>query len=302
MHSTRNARPAVLAFILSAALMTGLAGCAIGGNKYADAANRLSTPTLLMTEASKGHSQYVGILLSDGVDPNETGTDIRTLRLIASHLDDEQASDLLLGEGVSWSPFKDSDMTPLMAATTGANADIVAALLKMRANPNAKTTRGFTALSIAALEGNTRIVNMLLDGGAKVNAKTRGGATALMIAALRGDTESAGVLIQRGANVNTPAKNGWTPLLTAIRKGNSETAMLLLNNNADPNDRDKNGFTPLMAAASAGDRAVVETLLTKGAKTDITNNAGLTALALADQDGNANADIVELLKHAEAVQ
>ncbi len=277
-----------------------ISGCsAYGGNKYA-ASTGYGTP-VMMAEAGKGNTRYVTILLSDGSDPNETGTDPATLRLIEGYVRDEQWAGLLLGEDVEWSPFMDTNMTPLMAAITAGSGDTARLLLKMRANPNVKTARGFTPLTICALAENPRLLNILLDGGAKINSKTRGGATALMIATMNDDRIIAQTLISRGADIDAATRSGETPLLLAIRQGKTEMAQFLLECNADPNARDKSGTTPLMAAAQAGNIKIVEALLAKGAEVKRKNKEGSTALAIA-QENKVKPEVVEALEKAELVE
>jgi ankyrin repeat protein len=76
-----------------------------------------------------------------------------------------------------------------MAANKGAlggapapTASIVRLLLDNRADVNAMTDEGATALMYAAQKCDEGIVQMLLDKGAKVNVKTNAGVGALMVA------------------------------------------------------------------------------------------------------------------------
>ena len=58
-----------------------------------------------------------------------------------------------------------------------------------RADVNAKTSYGWTALHLAAAKGHTEIVRLLISNKADVNAKTPDGWTALHWAAKNGHTE-----------------------------------------------------------------------------------------------------------------
>lgn len=62
-------------------------------------------------------------------------------------------------------------------------------LLSLEAcDPCVRTTKGETALHLAALRGDERVCQTLIDGGCTPEAVTREGKTALHLAAERGES------------------------------------------------------------------------------------------------------------------
>lgn len=102
--------------------------------------------------------------------------------------------------------------TPLIAAATFGNADVVKFLLANGAEVNMRNEREETALMVAAEHGQTEVVRVLLANGADVNAKDNLGHTALMIAAASASVEIVKMLLAAGADRNAVNDMGETAL------------------------------------------------------------------------------------------
>src|SRR5262245_51627992 len=108
----------------------------------------------------------------------------------------------------------------VLPAVTKADPKAVQAAVKKGADVNAKDSKGFTALMIAAEKGLTPIVQVLLDKGADANDKEpKQGRTALMLAAGNGHLETVQALLAKGADVQEKDVNGRTALIIAADKG-----------------------------------------------------------------------------------
>lgn len=149
--------------------------------------------------------------------------------------------------------------TPLQAAASQGNEDLVYLFLKQGANVNsrARGDRGMTALQAIcwwdpATEQEHRrkmtICELLLSSGADINAApARGyGNTALQAAVTRGDLELVTILVRDGAHVNAPPAIGGNyddcALDAAARYGRLDIAKLLLDANALSENRGKTGY------------------------------------------------------------
>ena len=75
-------------------------------------------------------------------------------------------------------------------------------------------------------------LNYLVHRGADVNVKTSKGETALSIAAERGNVECVELLLQQNAFVDVENKNRETPLMLACRSGHLEIVRVLLDHGA----------------------------------------------------------------------
>jgi hypothetical protein len=96
-------------------------------------------------------------------------------------------------------------------------------------------TDEFTPIMWAALNGHTEIVKVLLANRADVNAKTSNGHTALMC--VTKGTSIGTMLLAAGADVNASRDDGLTPLIQAVLTGNREMVTALLAKEADVNAR-----------------------------------------------------------------
>jgi ankyrin repeat protein len=163
--------------------------------------------------------------------------------------------------------------TPLMTCAATGTVDGVRLLLAQGADVNAKEeVQKQTALMWAAAERHSDVVRTLIDHKADLQARTRKGFTALHFAAREGDQESVRLLLAAGVDVNIRSRPeatdkaappgprvggpsyemtvsaGSTPLLVATVRAQVPMALYLLEQGADPNVDDA-GFTPLHWAA-----------------------------------------------------
>jgi len=124
--------------------------------------------------------------------------------------------------------------SPFMYAVLYGDADLLAKLLLLGADPNRCNDAGATPLMWAARDlPKTRL---LLDHRADVNARSEDHRTPLMIAARRpGAAPIVKLLLDRGANPNPNGKPvaESSPLLEALTSGDEKIVKLLLNHGAD---------------------------------------------------------------------
>lgn len=137
----------------------------------------------LQEAAKRGNIEIANLLLKNGADINTPCKLGRT----ALHFAVEQGhcsmvrSLIEAGADVSISDTGSyRGHTPLLYAVQG-HEEIVAILISARADVNAKTTDGKTALILAAQLGHKDIVRMLLDAGADVNVIDDSGLTILQL-------------------------------------------------------------------------------------------------------------------------
>ncbi len=163
----------------------------------------------------------------------------------AAFLGNEKMVNLLLEEGVSIDEFDPMDRsTALHFAAEEGHAEIVGALLKKGANPNAlsyvgyRSDWGYSPILEPLAAGNVEIVRLLLDNGTDPNIK-QGDAT---------KTE-----FEEGRDVRE------TLLGMAAAKNYVEIAELLLAAGADPK-LESNGKKPIDIAREKGHQAMIALL------------------------------------------
>lgn len=225
-------------------------------------------------------------------------TEPRTQAFVdAIHRQDLSAVEKALKEDVTLARSADAaGSTALMHAAYAGTLDIMRALLKAGAAPNARNERQASALHWAVADPAK--VKLLISAGVDLNAKTSEGRTPLFLAAMQPEgTAVAQVLLEAGADPNARTLTGVTPLVPAT--GSSiATVRALLAKGADPDARSATGATPLMAAAFESTEAVA-LLVARGADVNARTKRGETALANAANRGNLNSAKLLLDKGAD---
>jgi len=169
----------------------------------------------------------------------------------------ERMVDQLLSGGANPNLARTSGMTPLFDAIDVASPRLVTTLIAHGANVNARTTKTrITPLMWAIGEGQPDLAKLLLDAKADVQAVTTDGFSALTFAARVGDVNTAKLLVAAGLPVNETGAStslGASPgrvhaLPYAALAGQDAFAMFLLDQGADANAT-LAGVTALHAAA-----------------------------------------------------
>jgi len=160
-------------------------------------------------------------------------------------------------------------------AVANDRAPMVKALLDRGMDPNTVDPKGEPALVVAARAGYSATIDVLLAGRADVNARSGFGDTALMMAALNGHDDIVRKLRARGGVLEG---RGWTPLIYAATGGHDKIVTYLIGEGSNINAVSPNGTTALMMAVREGRVSTAELLLARGANPNVRNQDGASAL------------------------
>lgn len=201
--------------------------------------------------------------------------------------------------------------TPLLQLVA-TDLDKTKLVLGRGADVNARTSTGFTALTVAAnYRGTTEVVRTLLAHGARIertvkDAKGNIDTTVplpLFLASGTGEVEKARLLVDHGDPVDgiwTRPGGKYTPLMNAIDMGDAAMVRYLLDAGADIHGRDRRGLDPLSRAVLSNYTDVAKVLIEKGADVNSPDGASYTPLEYAARLDWGNAEMVELLIGAGA--
>jgi ankyrin repeat protein len=152
----------------------------------------------------------------------------------------------------------------------------------------------------AARNQDAKAVGSLLSQKADVNARSSDGSTALLWLAHWNDAATADLLLRAGADANTANDFGMTPLSQACTNGSFEFVRLLLKSGANPNTAIATGETPLMTCAKTGNADAVRLLVEYGAAVNAKEPAqGQTALMWAAAERHSNVVSALIASHAD---
>src|SRR5882762_11387755 len=190
-------------------------------------------------------------------------------------------------------------MASLMAAgVTAASGDLVEAarnqdqeqirtLLNQRADVNARSGDGSTALLWAAHWNALETAALLIRAGADANAANDFRMTPLSEACTNGNAAFVDLLLKAGANPDTPIGTGETPLMTCARTGSADAVRMLLVHGADVNAKEPTqNQTALMWAAAQHHSKVAQVLIEVNADLQAHSKSGFTALHFAARMGD----------------
>lgn len=169
----------------------------------------------------------------------------------------------------------------LMDAAYLGNLDVVCLLVTRGAEVNLQSSKGETALSVAATNERDDVMQFLLTQGASIDLKGNDYWTPLIYAADNGKPRATRLLLKHGALVDATEKQLWTALMLAASKGHTKTVQILIDHGARLDKVNEDKRTALMIAASEGHVDCVRVLKENGASLGVTDKDNRTALMLA---------------------
>lgn len=148
---------------------------------------------------------------------------------------------------------------PLEKAARDGSQETFDILLAAGADPNGRSTGGFTALHAAARRGSLGVIKGLLAAGADPNLLSDAGGAPIEFAARWGHREELEALIAGGADLRLA-------LHSAATGGHVEIIQLLFDLGADPKGLNLDGHTTLVGAVNDEHLQATELLLAAGAR------------------------------------
>ena len=180
-------------------------------------------------------------------------------------------------------------ISPLLIALYHGKNDIATAILRREPKLN---------VFEASAAGDAARVREMVGDRAQANAVSPDGYSALGLAAFFKRREVVRYLLDQGADPRPASRQGgFTPLHSAVAtdagRADVEIVRMLLEKGADPNAKSQSGATPLHTVAFTGDRNGLDLMLKHGADPAIKNNDGRTAADIARERGNQ--EVADLL-------
>ncbi|XP_057324417.1 26S proteasome non-ATPase regulatory subunit 10-like [Microplitis mediator] len=167
-------------------------------------------------------------------------------------------------------------------AALGGHNDLVKHLLSAGSPVDSQDDSNMTPLILASSAGRDKVVNTLIAEGANVNAQTTEGHSALQYAASKNWQAICVKLVENSADINISDKRGATPLHRAASKGNIEVLKFLLAQEGLKIDQqDMYGNTALHLACEEDRQQEAKLLVTHGANFELANKERKTPLDLA---------------------
>jgi ankyrin repeat protein len=163
----------------------------------------------------------------------------------------------------------------------------IRALLAHKADVNAPSSDGSTALLWLAHWNDLDTANLLLGAGADANIANEFRMTPLSEACTNGDAALVRSLLKSGANPNTPIATGEPPLMTCARSGSADAVRMLIEYGAAVNAKEPSeGQTALMWAAAERHPDVVKAFIDAHADLKANTKHGFTAIHFAAREGD----------------
>ena len=199
-----------------------------------------------------------------------------SLMIIAAERGDTRLIQLLI-DAAAIDLQNNDGWTPLIAATSAGQIEVVRLLLAAGADPNLQSQELETGLHLAAIEGDGDLVRLLIGHGAKTEPITGLGDTPLVLATLHGHTAAVAAILESYPDLGVH-QQGVTAFGLAIVNQSTEIAQLLLAAGVSPVQIFKGGQTPLIISAIHGNLELVRSIVDAKVDLDIRDDSGATAL------------------------
>jgi ankyrin repeat protein len=188
----------------------------------------------------------------------------------AARKQDPKAVRTLVSEKADVNARSADGSTALLWLAHWNDLDTAEVLLGAGADANTANDFQMTPLAEACINGNGALVRLLLKSGAKPNTAIATGETPLMTCAKTGSEDAVRMLVEYGAAVNAkePAQN-QTALMWAAAERHPSVVKALIEAHADLNASTKQGFTAMHFAARVGDQETVRVLLAAGVNINV---------------------------------
>jgi ankyrin repeat protein len=251
--------------------------------------------TALMWAAGQGRDDVMKLLLDRGANAHAQARDGSEPLIFAAGFGKISTAQMLITAGANANQ-PSGHTTPLIAAATGNQPEMVVFLLSQRVDINARDSEGCTALFYAANNSKNEdannatlpLVRILLKEGAKVDIRANDGTTALIWAAGKGEAQVCEALLDAGVDLNAADKEGKSVLTHAVEGGaDPALATTLVSRGAKVDAQDAAGETALLKACRRKRAGMAQALLQAGAKPNLQDNQGTTALMIAAAYGNS---------------
>src|SRR5207244_1002252 len=149
------------------------AGLLIRAGADANAANDFRM-TALSQACTNGSAPFVDLLLKAGANPNTpVATGVPPIMTCARSGSTDAVRMLLAGDADVNAKEPAQNQTALMWAAAEHHPDVVRTLIEAKADLQARTKKGFTALHFAAREGDLESVRLLLAAGVNVDIRSQ---------------------------------------------------------------------------------------------------------------------------------
>jgi ankyrin repeat protein len=225
---------------------------------------------------SRYHPDYnpvrtVSLLLASGADPNESNIFGTTPLMAASSMANYEILRVLLADKTAVDLADTEGKTALMYAVISTMEELLESLIHLRLVSSTIRLTDFMTPSMLdrirpVFEPQKELsVNFLIENGADIRVRDKKGIPILAHAARTGNLNVVRNLVGHGANVHDKSPRGITPLYAAAINGHTAIAEFLLSQGANVDERLNDGETPLMAAVWNGQVEMVDLLLKSGA-------------------------------------
>ncbi len=200
----------------------------------------------------------------------------------AARNQDAKAVRSLLSQKADVNARSSDGSTALLWLAHWNDVDTADLLLKAGADANAANDFGMTPLSQACINASAPFVRLLLKSGANPNTAIATGETPLMTCAKAGSVDAVNLLIEYGAAVNaTEPSQKQTALMWAAAERHPNVVSALIAAHADLKAHSKDGFTAIHFAARVGDLESIKLLLAAGVDVNLPTQTGDPGVAAA---------------------